>query len=105
MSRKNFISLGLTSVAIQNMLMDGSSLPEIAKKFDVDYLSLIQFFEVTKKDYKYLDFDQKEITEKQEAVNAASFVFDGVYTLETLNNNEVEAYIQYEKKHKFYYEF
>jgi len=104
MSRKHLKSLGLNSTVIQNMLMDGLSLPEIAKKYNIDYGSLVVFFKIEKKNYKYFDYKQKEQTKKLEAVHAASFVFDRVYTLDTLNNNEMEAYLQYNNKHKFYYE-
>jgi hypothetical protein len=55
---KILTALGLSSSDIQNMLMNGYTLPEIAKKYKISYLSLIQAYKIQKKDYKYIDFKQ-----------------------------------------------
>jgi len=95
-------ALGLTSQDIQNMLMNGYTLPEIAKKYKISYLSLIQAYKIQKKNYKYIDFIQPK--EEVKDIKNVSFTFDKLYTEESLNENELLAYYKYEQKHKAYYE-
>ena len=95
-------ALGLTSLDIQNMLMSGVSMPEIAKRYKISYLSLVQAYKIQKKDFKYIDFAQPK--KEVEDIQKVSFTFDKLYTEESLNENEILAYYKYEKKHKAYYE-
>ena len=96
-------ALGLTSQDIQNMLMKGYTMPEIAKKYKINYISLAQAYKVQKKNYKYIDFikPKKEVKD----IKNVSFTFDKIYTEELLNEEELLAYYKYEQKHKAYYEY
>jgi hypothetical protein len=95
-------ALGLTSSDIQNLLMSGVSMPEIAKRYKISYISLVQAYKIQKKDFKYIDFVQPK--EKVEDIKNVSFTFDKLYTEESLNENELLAYYKYEQKNKAYYE-
>ena len=95
-------ALGLTSQDIQNMLMNGYTMPEIAKKYKIEYISLVQAYKVQKKNYKYVDFIQPKKEVKD--IKNVSFTFDKLYTEESLNEDELLAYYKYEQKHKAYYE-
>ena len=95
-------ALGLTSQDIQNMLMNGYTMPEIAKKYKIGYISLVQAYKIQKKNYKYVDFIQPK--EKVKDIKNVSFTFDKLYTEESLNENELLAYYKYEQKNKAYYE-
>ena len=96
-------ALGLTSSDIQNLLMSGVSMPEIAKRYKISYISLVQAYKIQKKDFKYIDYIQPK--EKVEDIkNVVSFTFDKLYTEESLNEDELIAYYKYEAKHKAYYE-
>ena len=95
-------ALGLTSQDIQNMLMNGYTMPEIAKKYKIEYISLVQAYKVQKKNYKYVDFIQPK--EEVKDIKNVSFTFDKLYTEESLNEEELIAYYKYESKHKAYYE-
>jgi len=95
-------ALGLTSQDIQNMLMNGYTMPEIAKKYKIEYISLVQAYKVQKKNYKYVDFIQPK--EKVKDIKNVSFTFDKLYTEESLNEEELLAYYKYEQKNKAYYE-
>ena len=94
-------ALGLTSQDIQNMLMNGYTMPEIAKKYKIEYISLVQAYKVQKKNYKYVDFIQPKKEVKD--IKKVSFTFDKLYNEEALNQNELLAYYKYEQKHKAYY--
>ena len=100
---KVLTALGLTSQDIQNMLMNGLTMPEIAKKYKIEYISLVQAYKVQKKNYKYVDFIQlkKEVKD----IKNVSFTFDKLYTEESLNEEELLAYYKYESKNKAYYEY
>ena len=100
---KVLIALGLTSQDIQNMLMNGYTMPEIAKKYKIEYISLVQAYKVQKKNYKYVDFIQPK--EKVKDIKKVSFAFDKLYTEESLNEEELLAYYKYEQKNKAYYEY
>jgi len=95
-------ALGLTSQDIQNMLMNGYTMPEIAKKYKIEYISLVQAYKVQKKNYKYVDFIQPK--EEVKDIKNVSFTFDKLYTEESLNEEELLAYYKYEQKNKAYYE-
>ena len=94
-------ALGLTSQDIQNMLINGYTMPEIAKKYKIEYISLVQAYKVQKKNYKYVDFIQPK--KEVEDIKKVSFTFDKLYNEEALNQNELLAYYKYEQKHKAYY--
>jgi len=96
-------ALGLTSQDIQNMLMNGYTMPEIAKKYKIGYISLVQAYKIQKKNYKYIDFIQPK--EEVKDIKNVSFTFDKLYTEESLNENELLAYYKYEQKNKAYYEY
>ena len=95
-------ALGLTSQDIQNMLMNGYTMPEIAKKYKIEYISLVQAYKIQKKNYKYVDFIQPKKEVKD--IKNVSFTFDKLYKEESLNENELLAYYKYEQKNKAYYE-
>jgi hypothetical protein len=95
-------ALGLTSLDIQNLLMSGVSMPEIAKRYKISYISLVQAYKIQKKDFKYIDFVQPK--KEVEDIKNVSFTFDKLYTEESLNENELLAYYKYEQKNKAYYE-
>ena len=99
---KVLTALGLTSQDIQNMLMNGYTMPEIAKKYKIEYISLVQAYKVQKKNYKYVDFIQPK--EEVKDIKKVSFAFDKLYTEESLNEEELLAYYKYEQKNKAYYE-
>ena len=99
---KVLTALGLTSQDIQNMLMNGLTMPEIAKKYKIEYISLVQAYKVQKKNYKYVDFIQPKKEVKD--IKNVSFTFDKLYTEESLNEEELLAYYKYEQKNKAYYE-
>jgi len=92
----------LLSVKIQELLMEGKSLPEVAEELNQTYSRIVFHYKPIKKNFKYLDFVQKET--RVEAVNAASFSFNKEYTLESLTNEDLKAHRNYELKHKAYYE-
>ena len=100
---KVLTALGLTSQDIQNMLMNGYTMPEIAKKYKIEYISLVQAYKVQKKNYKYVDFIQPK--EEVKDIKNVSFTFDKLYTEESLNEEELLAYYKYEQKNKAYYEY
>ena len=99
---KVLTALGLTSQDIQNMLMNGYTMPEIAKKYKIEYISLVQAYKVQKKNYKYVDFIQPK--EEVKDIKNVSFTFDKLYSEESLNEEELLAYYKYEQKNKAYYE-
>jgi len=99
---KVLTALGLTSQDIQNMLMNGYTMPEIAKKYKIEYISLVQAYKVQKKNYKYVDFIQPKKEVKD--IKNVSFTFDKLYTEESLYEEELLAYYKYEAKNKAYYE-
>ena len=99
---KVLTALGLTSQDIQNMLMNGYTMPEIAKKYKIEYISLVQAYKVQKKNYKYVDFIQPK--EEVKDIKNVSFTFDKLYTEESINEEELLAYYKYEAKNKAYYE-
>lgn len=95
-------ALDLTSLDIQNLLMSGVSMPEIAKRYKISYISLVQAYKIQKKDFKYIDFVQPK--KEVEDIEKVSFTFDKLYTEESLNEDELIAYYKYEAKNKAYYE-
>jgi len=99
---KILTALGLSSLDIQNMLMNGLTMPEIAKKYNITYISLVQAYQIQKKDFKYVDYYQPK--KKQEDIKKVSSTFDKLYTEESLNEDELLAYYKYEQKNKAYYE-
>ena len=94
-------ALGLTSSDIQNLLMSGVSMPEIAKRYKISYISLVQAYKIQKKDFKYIDYIQPK--EEVKDIKNVSFAFDKLYTEESLNEDELLAYYKYEQKNKAYY--
>ena len=92
---------GLTMSVIQGLLMEGFTLPEIAKELNMTPNRLAFEYTPVKKNYKYFD----DITPKKvdEGLGACSFTFDGVYTWDRLSQSEIEAYNNYNKKNHAYY--
>ena len=82
--------------------MNGQTMLEIAKKYKITYISLVQAFKIQKKDFKYIDYIQPK--EEVKDIKKVSFAFDKLYTEESLNEEELLAYYKYESKHKAYYE-
>ena len=95
-------ALGLSSLDIQNMLMNGMTMPEIAKKYKITYISLVQAFNIQKKDFKYIDYKQPK--KELEDIKSVSSGSDRLYTEESLNENELLAYYKYEQKNLAYYD-
>ena len=82
--------------------MSGVSMPEIAKRYKISYISLVQAYKIQKKNFKYIDFLQPK--EEVKDIKNVSFAFDKLYTEESLNEDELLAYYKYEQKNKAYYE-
>jgi len=99
---KILTALGLSSLDIQNMLMNGLTMPEIAKKYKITYISLVQAFKIQKKDFKYIDYIQPK--EEVEDIKIVSSSFDRLYSEESLNENELLAFYKYEQKNKAYFD-
>jgi hypothetical protein len=95
-------ALGLSSLDIQNMLTNGMTMPEIAKKYKITYISLVQAYKIQKKDFKYIDYKQPE--KEVEDIQIVSSSFDRLYTEESLNENELLAFYKYEQKNKAYFD-
>lgn len=83
--------------------MNGYTMPEIAKKYKIEYISLVQAYKVQKKNYKYVDYIQPK--EEVKDIKNVSFAFDKLYIEESLNENELLAYYKYEAKNKAHYEY
>ncbi|WP_288955620.1 hypothetical protein [uncultured Polaribacter sp.] len=81
--------------------MNGQTMPEIAKKYNITYISLVQAFKIQKKGFKYIDYIQPK--EEVKDIKNVSFAFDKLYTEESLNEDELLAYYKYEAKNKAYY--
>ena len=82
--------------------MNGLTMPEIAKKYNIKYISLIQAFKIQKKEFKYIDF--KQPNKEVEDIKDVSFTSERLYTEDSLNDNELLAYYKYEQKNKAYYD-
>ena len=82
--------------------MNGLTMPEIAKKYNIKYISLIQAFKIQKKEFKYIDF--KQPNKEVEDIKEVSFTSERLYTKDSLNDNEILAYYKYEQKNKAYYD-
>ena len=77
-------------------------MPEIAKKYKITYISLVQAYRIQKKDFKYIDYKQPK--KELEDIKTVSFGSDRLYTEESLNENELLAFYKYEQKNKAYFE-
>ena len=82
--------------------MNGLTMPEIAKKYNIKYISLVQAFKIQKKEFKYIDF--KQPNKEVEDIKDVSFTSERLYTEDSLNDNEILAYYKYEQKNKAYYD-
>ena len=82
--------------------MNGLTMPEIAKKYNIKYISLVQAFKIQKKEFKYIDF--KQPNKEVEDIKDVSFTSERLYTEDSLNENELLAYYKYEQKNKAYYD-
>lgn len=82
--------------------MNGMTMPEISKKYKITYISLVQAFNIQKKDFKYIDYPQPK--KELEDIKSVSSGSDRLYTEESLNENELLAYYKYEQKNKAYYD-
>lgn len=78
------------------------TMPEIAKKYKITYISLVQAYKIQKKDFKYIDYKQPE--KEVEDIQIVSSSFDRLYTEESLNENELLAFYKYEQKNKAYFD-
>ena len=88
---------------IQGLLMEGYTLPEIAKELDIRPERLAFEYRPVKKNFKYFDYVQAP--DKVDVhLGHCSFTFDGVYTWDRLSESEIEAYNNYDEKHKAYYD-
>ena len=79
------------------------TMPEIAKKYKITYISLVQAYRIQKKDFKYIDYKQPK--KELEDIKKVSFGSDRLYTEESLNENELLAFYKYEQKNKAYFDF
>lgn len=82
--------------------MNGLTMPEIAKKYNIKYISLVQAFKIQKKEFKYIDF--KQPNKEVEDIKDVSFTSERLYTEDSLNKNELLAYYKYEQKNHAYYD-
>ena len=78
------------------------TMPEIAKKYKITYISLVQAYRIQKKDFKYIDYKQPK--KELEDIKTVSSGFDRLYTEESLNEDELLDYYKYEQKNKAYFE-
>lgn len=78
------------------------TMPEIAKKYKITYISLVQAYRIQKKDFKYIDYKQPK--KELEDIKTVSFGSDRLYTEESLNENELLAFYKYEQKNKAYFD-
>ena len=83
--------------------MNGLTMPEIAKKYKIKYIALIQAFKIQKKEFKYIDF--KQPNKEVEDIKDVSFTSERLYNENTLNKSELIAYYKYKQKNKAYYEY
>ncbi len=88
---------------IQGLLMEGYTLPQIAKELNMRPERLAFEYRPVKKNYKYFDYVQAP-NKVDVQTGFCSFTFDGVYTWDKLTQSEIEAYNNYNEKHKAYYE-
>ena len=79
------------------------TMPEIAKKYKITYISLVQAYRIQKKDFKYIDYKQPK--KELEDIKTVSFGSDRLYTEDSLNENELLAFYKYEQKNKAYFDF
>ena len=82
--------------------MNGLTMPEIAKKYNIKYISLIQAFKIQKKEFKYIYF--KQPNKEVEDIKDVSFTSERLYTEDSLNDNELLAYYKYKQKNHAYYD-
>ena len=82
--------------------MNGMIMPEIAKKYKITYISLVQAYRIQKKDFKYIDYKQPK--KEVEDIKLVSSTSERLYTEESLNENELLAFYKYEQKNKAYFE-
>ena len=78
---------------IQGLLMEGYTLPQIAKELDMRPERLAFEYRPVKKQFKYFDYVQAP-----DKVN----VYEG-YTWDKLSKSEIEAYYNYQQKNHAYY--
>ena len=87
---------------IQGLLMEGYTLPQIAKELNMRPERLAFEYRPVKKHFKYFDYVQAP--DKVDVFKGyCSFTFDGVYTWDKLSKSEIEAYYNYEQKNHAYY--
>ena len=94
---------GFGMSVIQGLLMEGYTLPEIAKELDMRPERLAHIYTPLKKNFKYFDYVQTP-DKVSVPMSACTFTFDGVYTWDRLSKSEIEAYNNYNEKHKAYYD-
>ena len=87
---------------IQGLLMEGYTIPVIAKELGMRPERLAFEFKPVKKNFKYIDYIQTP-DKVDVQTGYCSFTFDGVYTWDRLSQSEIEAYNNYNKKNHAYY--
>ena len=87
---------------IQGLLMDGFTIPELAREFDASPERMAREYKPIKKNFKYIDYEQTPKNAVDTPGNV-SIAFDGVYKWDNLCQNEIDAYYEYEQKNHAYY--
>ena len=95
---------GLKSLSnlIQELIIEGYTIPEIAEQWGFESTTIAGAFEPSKKGFKYIDFEQPK-KEVVELPKGDSITFDRLYTWESLSQLEKLFYEQYKEKHQAYY--
>jgi len=78
------------------LIMSGYTLPEVAKKLNLNYQQVVYHYKPISNKEKYI--------EEEEVVEEKKIYFNETYCLESLSPNDLEAYDYYENKNKAYYE-
>ena len=78
------------------LIMSGYTLPEVAKKLNLNYQQVVYHYKPISNKEKYI--------EEEEVVEEKKIYFNKTYCLESLSPNDLEAYDYYENKNKAYYE-
>tara|TARA_R100000654_G_scaffold39092_1_gene64849 strand:- start:2403 stop:2720 length:318 start_codon:yes stop_codon:yes gene_type:complete len=95
---------GLSMLAVQELLIDGFTLPQIAKKYNIHPETLCRVYKPVKKNFKYIDTRAKVKPNESDNISINIAPFDRIYTWDRLSKSEIQAYYNYESKNKAYYE-
>jgi len=94
----------LSMSVIQELLIKGSTLPQIAKNHNIRPERLSRLYKPVKKNFKYINLKAKVKANESENMSTNIAPFDRIYTWDRLSKSEIEAYNNYNQKHKAYYE-